>query len=93
MKQSLGLTYSSTEPLSAIISLRLVQVQQSYGGTALLGAITRIQSKAKRTAFNKQDIQYWTDLHISNLVQTYGQSKVIEVYNLIFKLDNSRKAV
>lgn len=89
MKQSLGLTYSSTEPVSAIISMRLVQVQQTYGGTALLAGITRMKRQGKPSRFDKTDIQYWTDLHLFNLVQTYGQSKVNEVYNMIYSLNNN----
>lgn len=84
MKQQLGLQYSKNTPLSAIISNRLVDLQQTYGGTALLGAITRIQRKPSK--FDKNDIQYWVDLHISNLVQTYGLDKVKEVYNMIYSL-------
>lgn len=87
MKQHLGLEYTLNTPLSAIISNRLVELQQTYGGVALLGATTRIQRKnVKASTFNKKDIQYWTDLHMSNLCETYGMLKVIEVYNMIYSL-------
>ena len=95
MKQRLGLEYSKVTPVSAIISNRLVDLQQVYSGTGLLGSITRIQRKDYKSTFNKKDIQYWSDLHISNLVQAYGLNKVVEVYNMIYslniELDKSKK--
>lgn len=95
MKQQLGLTYSNTEPLSAIISNRLVDLQSLYGGTTLLGGITRLKRDKglKSSLFDLGTKQYWTDLHLQNLSNTYGISKVIEVYNMIFVLDNERKAI
>lgn len=92
MKQQLGLYYTDNTPLSAIISNRLGELQQSYGGVSLLGAITRIQRKnAKSSLFDKKDIQYWTDLHVSNLCLTYGQSKVVDTYNMIYSINLNEK--
>jgi hypothetical protein len=54
MKQQLGLKYSDNTPLSAIISNRLADIQLSFGGVVLLGAITRIQRKnTKSSTFAK----------------------------------------
>ncbi len=90
--QQLGLKYTDNTPLSAIISNRLVDVQQTFGGVALLGSITRIQKDStKATTFEKGTNQYWSDIHISNLVHTYGLNKVVEVYNMIYSINLNEK--
>jgi hypothetical protein len=92
MKQRLGLTYSNTTPVSAVISHRFVQLVQMYGGTALLGGIVRIQRKDHMVSkFNS--IQGQVDTHVSNLVNTYGLEKTIEVYNMIYSLNSQKKAI
>ena len=84
MTQQIGLEYSNNIPLSAIISNRLVDIQLYYSGLDLAASIQR----SKRKKYLKQ-----IDRHVINLVETYGYDKVSEVYNMIFKLDNSRKKV
>lgn len=93
MKQQLGLKYSLNQPVSAIISSRLVELQQIYGGVSVLGAITRIQRKGYKSSIFIKKSQYWTDVHINNLCEAYGRSKVIEVYNMIYSLNNEKQSV
>ena len=87
MKQQLGLNYSDTMPLSAIISNRLVDIQKTYGGMILLTSIQKKGKALKRTNTN----QFFSDLQVHNLIHTYGLDKVLSVYNMIFTIDNSKK--
>jgi len=95
MKQQLGTEYTANTPLSAIISNRLVELQQAYTGSNLLGGIVRLKrdKSLKASTFKKSDYQYWIDLHLNNLCETYGQSKVIEVYNMIYSINLEKKAI
>lgn len=82
MTQKLGLEYTLNTPPSAIISNRLVELQRFYSGVELSASMQR----SKRNKYLKQ-----IDRHVINLMQAYGQVKVVEVYDMIFKLDNTRK--
>lgn len=84
MERKLGQEYEQNMPSSAIISNRLVQIQQYYSGLELSASIQR----SKRNKCLKQ-----IDRHVINLMETYGQSKVEDTYNMIFSLNNERKAI
>lgn len=79
MKQQLGIECSQNNPESYIISQRLVQLQQFYGGIELASSIVRSKRKSKKCT--KQ-----IDRHVINLCETYGYNCVDNIYELIFTL-------
>lgn len=79
MKQQLGIQYSEENPISYIISNRLVQLQQAYSGIELAASVQR--SKARR--YTKT-----IDRHVINLMETYGDKVVMKVYSDIYTINN-----
>lgn len=75
MKQQLGLEYSQSNPVSVIISNRLVQLQQCFSGLELAASITRAQDNRYMKTI---------DRHVLNLVYAYGIDAVNETYKLIY---------
>lgn len=82
MKQQLGIQYSENNPISYIISNRLVQLQQAFSGIELAASIQR--SKSRR--YTKT-----IDRHVINLMETYGQNAVLNIYEEIFVIKNNKK--
>lgn len=75
MKQQLGLEYSQTNPVSVIISNRLVQLQQCFSGLDLAASMIRAQDNRHMKTI---------DRHVLNLMYTYGKDAVNETYQLIY---------
>lgn len=70
-----------------VISLRLAQLQQYYGGTRLLAGILALSKKRTNLGHPKDS----PSVHLQNLCQTYGKESVISIYYSIYKLDNVSK--
>lgn len=87
MKQQLGIQLSKDNPVSYIISMHLVQLQQNFGGIALSASVIRCMRDKLKSSKN------FNDIHISNLIHTYGKENVQNTYNLIFTLNNERNAI
>lgn len=79
------------EPISYIISLRLSALVGHYSDTQVLASISRLKSKRKlKTVPHPKDSP---TIHLINLCETYGHKTVIELYESIFVLDNTKKVV
>lgn len=85
MKQQLGIMYTDENPISYIISNRLVQLQQEYGGVILLSAVLKCKKN------NNIDPKNWCQIHIINLMETYGKTTVSNLYDSIYSLDFIKK--
>lgn len=81
MKQQLGLEYSENNPVSYIISNRLVQLQQAFSGIELAASIQRSKSRRYMKTI---------DRHVINLMETYSQNAVINIYEEIFVISNKK---
>lgn len=82
MKQQIGLQYSEANPVSYILSNRLVQLQQAYSGIELAASIQRSKSRRYMKTI---------DRHVINLMETYGQNAVLNIYEEIFVIKNNKK--
>lgn len=81
MRQQIGLELTKHNPISLIISNRLAVLQQTYGSMRLMGSIIRIQR-----GDSSLKILSMLDVHMSNLVLTYGLNTVISLYKTIYQL-------
>lgn len=75
MKQQLGLEYSLNNPVSVIITSRLVQLQQCFSGLDLAASMIRAQDNRYMKPI---------DRHVLNLMYTYSKDAVNEAYQLIY---------
>lgn len=74
------------EPVSYQISLRLAALVSKYGSMAVYGQLIRFNNpKAKVTRSPKDSPQ----VHVSNLVQTYGHDAVMGLYESIWSVKAS----
>jgi hypothetical protein len=74
MKQ-INTPYQLNEPISLIVSNRLAELALFYGGRDLCISMFR----SSRRKYLKP-----IDRHLINLMETYGDSVVIDTYNLIW---------
>jgi hypothetical protein len=77
------------EPDSYIVSMRLAQLVDHYGGTRVLAAFLSVDKRG----FTNVRLSKSPSIHIQNLMNTYGKKFVSNLYNSIYSLDNTKKAV
>lgn len=82
MKQQLGIQYSENNPISYILSNRLVQLQKAFSGIELAASIQRSKSRRYMKTI---------DRHVINLMETYGQNAVLNIYEEIFVIKSNKK--
>jgi hypothetical protein len=82
-------TQLMNEPDSYVVSMRLAQLVNHYGGTRVASSFIALD---KREASSIHPAKSPT-LHIQNLMNTYGKEFVSNLYNSIYSLDNTKRVV
>jgi hypothetical protein len=82
-------TQLMNEPDSYVISMRLAQLVNHYGGTRVLAAFLSVDKRG----FTNVRLSKSPSIHIQNLMNTYGKELVNNLYNSIYSLDNVKKVV
>ena len=78
------------EPDSYVVSMRLAQLVDHYGGTRVASSFIAL---SKLATHNVPHPAKSPSIHIQNLMNTYGKELVNNLYNSIYSLDNTKKVV
>lgn len=79
MRQQLGIEFSKGKSNKMLILFHLAQLQLSFGGLELLCGIMRLKRTKPKPAIN------FLDIHLVNLVETYGKANVLKLYQITYR--------